>query len=100
MLRPGGRLLVVHGSLGQALGLGGPSLGSDRKSIAGVAAVQSADMQFLADLAASGAFKPLIDSTYPLENVAEAHACVDTGHKRGSVVVTVGSGLRYEPDAS
>lgn len=100
MLRPGGRLLVVHGSLGQALGLGGPSLGSDRKSIAGVAAVQSADMRLLADLAASGAFKPLIDSTYPLENVAEAHASVDTGHKRGSVVVTVGSGLRNERDAS
>ena len=44
------------------------------------------DLQLLADIAANGAYKPIIDRSYPLENAAEAHAYVDQGHKRGSVV--------------
>ena len=43
----------------------------------------------LADLATSGAYHPVIDRSYPLEKVAEAHAYVEQGHKRGSVVLTV-----------
>jgi alcohol dehydrogenase len=35
----------------------------------------------------------VIDRTYPLERISEAHAYVDTGRKRGSVVITVGSPL-------
>ena len=93
MLKPGGRLLVVQGSLAQALGIGGPSRSSGHKSIAGVAAMRPADLQFLADLATAGAFTPVIDRCYPLEYVAEAHAYVDTGRKRGSVVLTVGQAL-------
>ena len=44
--------------------------------------MRPADLQFLADLAAKGAFRPVIDRCYPLAGVAEAHAYVDTGHKR------------------
>jgi Protein of unknown function (DUF2867)/Zinc-binding dehydrogenase len=51
----------------------------------------TADLRQLADLAAVGAFRPVIDSAYPLENAVEAHAYVDQGHKRGSVVLSVGS---------
>ena len=47
------------------------------------------DLRFLADLAEKGHFKPVIDKVYPFEKMAEAHAHVDTGHKKGSVVVTV-----------
>jgi NADPH:quinone reductase-like Zn-dependent oxidoreductase len=46
-------------------------------------------MRFLAELVAAGAFKPVIDRSYPLANAAEAHAYVDTGRKRGNVVLTV-----------
>jgi NADPH:quinone reductase-like Zn-dependent oxidoreductase len=38
---------------------------------------------------ASGALKPVIDRTYDLRDAAAAHAYVDTGRKRGSVVLTV-----------
>ena len=48
-----------------------------------------ADLVELAGLAAKGSFKPVIDRTYPLERIAEAHAYVDKGHKRGNVIVTV-----------
>jgi NADPH:quinone reductase-like Zn-dependent oxidoreductase len=88
-LAQGGRLLAVQGSLAQALGMERPPKASGKKIIAGVAAVKVDDMQLLAQLAESGALKPVIDRSYPLQDAAEAHAYVDTGRKRGSVVLTV-----------
>jgi NADPH:quinone reductase-like Zn-dependent oxidoreductase len=88
-LKQGGRLLVVLGSLAQALGMERPSKASGKKVIASVAAVKVEDLQLLARLAESGELEPVIDRSYPLEDAAEAHAYVDTGRKRGSVVLRV-----------
>ena len=38
----------------------------------------------------AGELTPVIDRTYSLERIAEAHAYVDTGRKTGAVVITVG----------
>jgi len=43
----------------------------------------------LAELAESGALKPVIDRRYRFAQMADAHAYVETGRKRGSVVVSV-----------
>ncbi len=88
-LKHGGRLLVVLGSLGQSFGMDRPSKKSGKKVIAGVSVGNVDDMHLLAQLSEAGEFKPVIDRSYPLTNVAEAHAHVDGGHKRGSVVLSV-----------
>ena len=89
VLRQGGRLVAVQGSLAQALGLERPAKASGKKVIASVVAMKADDMQLLARLAATRELKPVIDRSYPLANAAEAHGHVDKGHKRGSVVLSV-----------
>ena len=49
----------------------------------------TADLIALQGLAESGEFRPVIDRTYPLDQIVEAHRYVDQGHKRGNVIVTV-----------
>jgi NADPH:quinone reductase-like Zn-dependent oxidoreductase len=43
----------------------------------------------LGELAARGEIRPVIDRTYALDDIVEAHRYVDIGHKRGNVVITV-----------
>lgn len=47
------------------------------------------DLVLLGELATKGEVRPVIDRTYALEDIAEAHGYVDNGHKRGNVVIAV-----------
>jgi hypothetical protein len=47
------------------------------------------DLMLLGELAGKGEIRPVIDRSYPLEELAEAHTYVDDGHKAGNVVIAV-----------
>lgn len=88
-LKEGGRLLLVLSGLPGMLPIPWVSMTSSKRIIAGPAAERGEDLRFLAELAEAGEFKPVIDRRYPLEHIADAHRYVDTGRKRGNVIITV-----------
>ncbi len=68
------------------------SLTKDGKYISiadGIAKVSYDNLALLLDLTKSGEFKPVIDRSYPLEQMVEAHRYVEAGHKKGNVVIII-----------
>jgi NADPH:quinone reductase-like Zn-dependent oxidoreductase len=86
-LTAGGRLLLVLATLPQLLHAPWLDLTTTHRVFAGPAAQRLDDLHTLVAMAAAGRFTPLIDCCLPLDRIAAAHARVESGRKRGSVVV-------------
>lgn len=86
-LARGGRLLAVLGGFGDLLLAPLSGRREGHRVIAGPGTTPVEDLHRLATIASAGAFTPLLDSVYPLERIVDAHRRVETGRKRGSVVV-------------
>ena len=83
-----GRLLLVLATLPQMLRAPWVNTTSRHRIVAGPAAERVDDLRTLVEMAADGRFTPLIDSRFTFDEIAAAHARVETKRKRGSVVVT------------
>ncbi len=88
-LAPQGRLLLVLATLPEMLRAPWVTATSKRRVVAGPAAERVDDLRTMVEMAVDGRFTPLIDSRFTLDQIAAAHARVDSGRKRGNVVITV-----------
>ncbi|MCB1503180.1 MAG: NAD(P)-dependent alcohol dehydrogenase [Bauldia sp.] len=91
-LRPGGRHVFLEFGLTEIVQALTTSVSGDRRVVIGVSGDTREDLDLIAGLLETGAVRPVIDGLYPLERIVEAHARVESRHKRGSVVVTVVEG--------
>jgi len=88
-LKEGGHLLMVLAGLPDMLRIPWVWMTNSRNIIAGPVVVRVEDLNILARLAAAGEFKPVIDRRFAFEQIVEAHRHVDTGRKKGNVVITL-----------
>jgi NADPH:quinone reductase-like Zn-dependent oxidoreductase len=90
VLAANGRHVFVDVGLTQLLQVLWTALGPGKRAICGFSEGNSqADLLEINHLIETGKIKPVIDRTYTLHEIVDAHAYVDTGRKRGSVVISV-----------
>ena len=70
---------------------------SRKRLVIGVSGETAADLEVLAALAATGQLKPVIDSTWKLDDIALAHERAQSRHKAGAVVVQVAGQASHAP---
>ena len=89
VIKPGGALLIVIPNLSALLFSKRRSRKSGKLVTAADWKATAKDAVYLSELAEKGIFKPVIDRTFPFDDIVAAHRVVDTGHKVGNIIVTM-----------
>jgi NADPH:quinone reductase-like Zn-dependent oxidoreductase len=89
-LKPGGTYMATDGFRNVAWAL--LTARADRRAQLAVIKYRKADVLLLKELIEAGEYRAVIDRTYPLDDVGEAHRYVETLQKTGNVVLTVNGG--------
>lgn len=85
----GGTLLSVIADLSGVLLASSRGRKTGKLVVADVGKYRAEDLEFLVTLAEAGQYRAVIDRSYDLSEIAEAHRYVDTGRKKGNVVVRI-----------
>lgn len=88
-IKPGGALLLVITSFAGMLRASRDRKRSGKLVTFAGAPVTGDDLTSLVRLAEAGEYRSVIDRTFDFDDVVEAHRYVDTGRKRGNVVLRV-----------
>ena len=94
ILRAGGRYLTTVPSLGGMLQMLRTSMIGGKKAIFAATGLRkpadkAEDLHFFATLAETGELRPEVEVVYPFDRFVDAHAHVDSGHKKGAVIIAV-----------
>ncbi len=88
-LKKQGTLILGAAGLSQMILGTFASVSGSRKVLSGMISEKTEELIFLQELIEQGTYRPIVDRSYPFDQMVEAHKYAERGHKRGNVAIIV-----------